>query len=158
MKGHYYAVNPVDIANAICSNGNVLEEVACYVYDPTQPPPSGTAKFYRIYDKVGDFRFYTANEVEALQLLQNQQQYAPDGFVGYVYWSQQPSGTTELYRLRNVHTNDHLFTTHSDEKNNLVGPDWADEGPACFVFDPRQVDPGQVLTGIVPLYRLFKNY
>lgn len=148
MPDHFYTVNAKEMSNAIKQDNYVLDQVACYVYDPATPPPNAVP-LLRLFNNTTHHHFYTINPTEALQVLEDHN-WSDEGVACYVMGTSQLGTNTEFHRLNNPQTGDHLYTTDAHEAANTPG--FIDESPtdAGYVYTPGQA-PG----GTIPLYRLY---
>src|SRR5438445_6896625 len=96
--------------------------------------------------------FYTVDPLVASRAIT--QGYHLKGVACYVYdpKSNQPGGTTALFRLYFTELNCHFYIIDPNEAQTVLTEGFNDEGTACYVDNP-----GQAVAGTVPLYRLFNG-
>jgi Repeat of unknown function (DUF5648) len=147
---HFYTADATERDNA-ANNGYQLEGVAGYLFDSQV---SGTVPLYRLLNLGNGDHFYTADATESDNAANNG--YQLEGVAGYLFDSPQviqtsvnTPTTTELYRLLNPTTDDHLYTISGVERNNAITQaGYRYEGVACFVFADQRA-------GSVPFYRSY---
>ena len=115
-----------------------------YIWKPTvkpdPPSPGDTVPIYRMYNTKTSEHLYTTNATE----------YNSCGSGNYVDWNaegvawQAPkpgaSGAKPVYRLYNLKSGDHHYTTSVGERDTLLASgDWRDEGTAFWSGGPVEV-------------------
>lgn len=143
---HFYTTNGAELGGG--GGGWDYEGVQAYIAPLQQ---SGTIPLYRYYNGGNSKHFYTTNLSELGTCNQGQPAalgYVCEGVAGYVLPAPTgsgcllageqratciPSGTTPLYRYRNVDNGAHFYTTTWSELGGGSGA-WVYEGVQCLVW------------------------
>jgi len=136
MKGnHFYTKNKSEknnIRNTLQNEWN-YEGVAYKAYDSAD---ANILPLYRFWNKKTGFHFYTQNEGEKNNLINNlSDTWNYEGVAYYAYSTNQP-GSIPLYRFFNKIKGNHFYTKNATEKNNIIttlSNEWNYEGEAWYV-------------------------
>ena len=140
------------------ANGFFLEQAFTITVTTAQPVPT-----YRAYNPTTDAHFFTTNQAEFQNAIAN-------GFLdettddnGFQLLDNPAAGATQIYRLYNILTGQHYYTTNPAERDFLVaivpppasGPDtrtmgWRNEGGTAYIYTALQ-------PGTVPVFRLYNS-
>lgn len=122
-------------------------------------------RMYRAYNKIADTHLYTTSRVEFNILVGFGYGDESTNNRGFAMHSTPFQGTVPVFRLYNLKTGIHYYTTDLNERNFLLLQNpvdfpqsqqfgWRDEGIEGFLFAPPQ--PGAVpVAGTTPIYHLY---
>jgi len=137
IKGnHFYTKNATEKNNIITTLSNEwnYEGVAYKAYDYSVS--ANILPLYRFWNKKTGFHFYTQNEGEKNNLINNlSDTWNYEGVAYYAYSTNQP-GSIPLYRFFNKIKGNHFYTKNATEKNNIIATlsnEWNYEGEAWYV-------------------------
>lgn len=143
MSDHFYTISATERDSA-AAGAYEFEGVAGFVFPGPEPGP---VPLYRAFNPSNGDHFYTANEAEYSNAVNNYS-YIAEGTVGFLYATQAP-GTIPFFRLWLPNTGDHFYTTSVAERDNAVANiGYLDEGIVGYVR-------ASATMGTAPLYRSF---
>ncbi|KAJ7836816.1 hypothetical protein B0H13DRAFT_1651905 [Mycena leptocephala] len=102
--------------------------------------------FWRSFSSGAVDHFYTASTAEFLNAANNFS-YSPEGVATGVF-GRQEGASVPLFRLNNVVSQDHFYTTNITERDQFVAAGYTLEGTAAWVYT-------EGICGSHPLFRLF---
>ena len=121
-------------------------------------------RFYRAYNPTVGSHFFTASQAEFENSIRGGYQDESTNTDGFEILAVQEPGTVALYRLYNLQTGRHYYTSNAAEADFLealvpaptTGPDtrttgWRNEGVAGYVF-------ASDTPGTTPVYRLYNSF
>ncbi len=123
-----------------------------------QPTPT-----YRAYNPTIDSHFFTTNQAEFQAAIANGYLDETSDSSGFELLNAPDPNATEVYRLYNISTGQHYYTTNRRERDFLVaivplpasGPDtrvlgWRDEGITAYLFTSQQPNT-------LPIFQLYNS-
>ena len=104
---------------------------------------------YRFYSKTFKGHFFTIDEEEKDNLINNDPNWRYEGIAYYAFGAR-AKGMVPLYRFYSKNYHGHFFTIDENEKDTIIrtNPDWKYEGVACYVY-PVATE------GTVPVHRFW---
>lgn len=163
----------VDVLNNL--DGWSFEGISCFIYSSDQtaalqlqiPSSPILVELRRMYNPINDDHLYTTNSTEAE--IAQAGGYQDEGVAGWVFPADssevhglQIDGvlnfemrTVPLYRLRNLETGAHFYTTNEQECLLGTQTGYVNEQVACRVFD---VPVSKILPPVSPLFRLCHSF
>jgi lysyl endopeptidase len=137
---HFYTGTAAERDQVIATLGNIYHyEGVAYTLDAYSS--NNITPLYRFYNKRTGTHFYTADETEKNNTVNNLGAiYQLDGIAYYVSNVAGPGATT-VYRFYNMRTGTHFYTATTAERDNVIntmGSIFHYEGPAFYAWGPTQ--------------------
>jgi CSLREA domain-containing protein len=140
------------------ANGFFLEQAFTITVTTAQSVPT-----YRAYNPTTDAHFFTTNQAEFQNAIANGFRDETTDDNGFQLLDNPAAGATKIYRLYNILTGQHYYTTNPSERDFLVallpppasGPDtrtfgWRDEGINSYIYSSP-------VAGTLPIFRLYNS-
>jgi hypothetical protein len=137
--GTHFYTGTTEERDAVISTLGYMYKYEGVAYTIDQWSSSNVVPLYRFYNVRTGTHFYTADESEMNNTLDNLSHiYRLDGITYFVADSPGPGATT-VYRFYNVRTGTHFYTATNAERDNVIntmGSIFKYEGPAFYAYGP----------------------